>query len=317
MDDRIEFAEDLYPEDKKPKNLKKVKGEVNLITGLRLAKVVAENINKVASFSNKLNNFFPVLKAYFESQFEEFGISNINWHRTTIPVKYDNNSNQEVADIGAKSDVDFVSLPDVQICFPELKDFEQAKLAVHEFYHASSPFNMRLPFSDENESAILERTGLAYAARDPQSQSINMAIEEGMALKSEYDALELLKERFREGYKERVRAIKALKNAKLLPKEIDPNLVVITQLLDNKKGGYTVAFIQRDKAPYELVKYLNEQVVGFFSMVERARLKRQTLSLARSIEKIFGRGSYILIMETKEEDSKRLLLELKSRANSK
>lgn len=199
----------------------------------------------------------------------------------------------------------YVELFDLDISVPELKQLVYLKNLGHELYHSAAKLSFNLTITNEKISYNMENSGAGYGTEETN------ALEEGSAIIFEKEVFNEVKKLFSDKIIDLYNQIK--EHCKKLPTDDIDDLEILVFNEETRENAVS------DNIPYKnsklLVEYIASRIPNFFNILEKARIERKTLDLARAIEKEFGEGSYRKITTASIDEAKELLKELQEIKN--
>lgn len=256
---------------------------------------VAELQEKAVPLSKETEAFIGDTKEHLKEYYAQFGIDNFHFpEQSNILIVSDINGYH-----GGISELGWVAVSERstrgQIDSQELNDFLNAVKIGHELYHSTAQYKL---YVDENETISDDKVGVAYSTEDSSLK----AIEEGLAKNQEKFLRELAAKRFPEGKKIFDEIVKSAQEADA---EINADNILITSYTN---GNATFKRSRDYEESANAVNELEKRIPNFIRLAERARIKHETLALAREVENTLGTGSYREIF-TKPHDKANEILE--------
>ncbi len=218
---------------------------------------------------------------------------------------------EETPGSSGHSSLSHIEIADVHIHDTNLRQLATLKLLAHELYHSIGNYAFAIN-TDKNESGQISTiTAELYASGASYGEAMGKsALEEGAAVIFENEAFEKIKTLFPS---EAVNEYDSLiEQAKKKQQERTPDIydgtVMIRKLNESKEVYETVT---NDYTPsYRLVMYLRSQIPDFDRILEKLRVQRYPLDLAREMEKKFGKGMFNRLVTCKTNEAQALLEEL-------
>ena len=257
-------------------------------------------------FAPELLAFQDKLKEAFEMHFRKLGINHIHWPENVVrsPSFFSGNYQN-------------VGLVHIRAAYSESEDdtskelakYQEAEALTHEIYHSVAPTKFRIGVRKNRRllPIIQERQGFAYA---PLHQNSRPAIEEGMAVKAVVTFRSVIDQSLPNGAY--LRSLLLKQAAQTLPvesvKEIPPELLI----LEMNKGEVSLSSWKYINS-YKLVNFLLDNVPHFEQLAEEMRQKDKVLQFAKAVTKVFGKGTYRLLIEATEDTATDVLKELGAR----
>lgn len=264
------------------------------------AKNIAEIKKNSISLTKEFGKDIPLkinhLYSWIIEDFQQYGFDDIKIPPLFL-TPYDPSSDK-IATAGSNSHIEIRNYSKIEN--KELKQLYFLKLLAHETYHAVSPVSLDLSFKKipETEKYSISykpgATGMVYNETSPEDIG---AFEEGLAVRFEEKIFEKIKTLFSE---ETVQIYESDKES--VKKEFqknnthDPEASPHFILRERAKTKGDLYKVSGYEGCVKLVNYVQSQIPDFEILIEKARLQRKTLDLARAIENQFGEGSYRLIM---------------------
>lgn len=189
----------------------------------------------------------------------------------------------------------------------ELRQLFFLKTLAHELYHSTASASLTIREKIDHEQNLHRdvqiNEGASYDTKDDP-----LLLEEGLAtrfeecifnkIKTEYsaDTVELYEHAAKLGLQH-------------TEKPEDNDIFTIT--LAQEPGTDQITVSASGYLPAKkFVNFLEKEIPEFSNLVEKARLNRETISLARAIENRFGKGSYRLITTAKVVEADQILEKL-------
>ncbi len=196
-----------------------------------------------------------------------------------------------------------------------LRNYIEALYIAHELYHDAAPTSIFVQtVTDESTGHVYhagdsyspDRSGVHYVKASKKGDS--PAVEEGLAMTLQKESRKLAAQHFPEGAKIYTALLDYVIATDPRVGPTGRSLMVITNF-----DGNTVKYgIMQYMNGYLLTNYLSRQIPDFFKLVEHARIRGDTMPLARAIEKRFGKGSYRKIFTTGDSEALKVLEELEA-----
>lgn len=195
----------------------------------------------------------------------------------------------------------------------ELKQIEFLNVLAHELYHSTSKIS--LDYTENSPQVSVGNYGASYY-RDGVAHG--MALEEGLAYIFQEIAYKEIKKMFEKKYTDAYDTAIAIgvKNESNRHNISIKRAQLSRLTLTDNQGNFSfdIAYKKENDDSVVLVEYLFKEIPNFVTIIENARVRRQTLELARVIEKRFGEGSYRLVTTAKVEDAESVLKGLMSKS---
>lgn len=183
----------------------------------------------------------------------------------------------------------------------DLRDYLEARVIFEELWHSTATARYKTePGKDQPGVYIaIENSGFAYHKKEGDKYVTYTAFEEGMAQHASDEFIDdLMATQLPEGHRKFFDYAK-----KNNIRTWDTSLI--------KQKGDNVQFGVTHQGPRELAsEVLYGGFKGTIGLLERARITHETISLAREIEQIYGKGSYKMIMTASEESASDVAKEL-------
>lgn len=201
---------------------------------------------------------------------------------------------------------------DMNIEDKDLKQLAMLRSVMHEAYHSTFSYSVGVRNNIKADQKVgidiqIEAGGAGYLNALGKS-----ALEEGAAISVESKMLEKINSLFPvevgNKYEELINKGATLFLAK--GQDVDKQSVYLVQ---SKKNGTNTYSNSGYAGSRRLVVYLASKIPDFDKKLEKLRIHRQALDLARAIEERFGKEVFRKIVTCKPEDASSLLEELKSK----
>lgn len=268
------------------------------------------------------------IKSEMEKYFQRFGVENIQWPEivyTDKKLDFVEPGLDGIAlpgivvitDVGEHEFIQRLKNSKSQTEHPltpqEEENYKNIGLSyslAHELFHSTSPTIIVESIAKANKIAKffgkkdkiafnIDRTGLRYPKNKKHDDGDS--IEEGLAMLAQFGMDYVIEKHFpseMKFFKEaRIEALRAMDDNRIPIESVGPTFDPPITYPDNTN----------------LTKELMENVPDFENLAVRARVKHETLTLAKAIEKIYGVGSYRQIMLSTEMTAHKTLNSLLNR----
>jgi len=194
----------------------------------------------------------------------------------------------------------------------EVADYIIMMSASHELYHATSPGKYTLVErkgqNGKTTQPCIERYGLRYYSIYGQVNKDNHsgAYEEGLAVLSESRQKDVIDKHF-------PLASRFFKQLNDRYKDKMP----VGKLTDGDLSFYPTRYPESTKMVVTLHTIMRSAGFNIEKLEEEARVNHKTLQLARSIDGVFGQGTYLEIVRANEETASKITDLLESRLTSR
>lgn len=250
--------------------------------------------------SEKLNK----AQKFFKDEFKNRGIQ-----RPLMRQALFKKQNMLESGKGATAYATHIEMFNLDIGDKELKQLVVFKTLFHEMYHFVSNFSISIEFGklENDELGIKINTNAAGAGYNEAVSS--SALEEGAAVSFENQIFEKIRKLFSKETLDKYDSLiqSGFDNFPRDKTYVTKDSLHIISSNDGEPNGFNENYIH----PLRLVKYLESQIPDFNTKLEKLRVNRESLELARSIEARFGEGMFRKIVTCKVGDAETLINELK------
>lgn len=192
-----------------------------------------------------------------------------------------------------------------------LKQMAILKVVSHELYHSTGKFSVGVEQKKGLDGTIGINTNMDAAGAGYLNAVGVSALEEGAAMRFETKIFEKIKKLFPVDSVSEYNTIinRGVETFAHKGKEVNEECISILE----KKAGEAAIFSESNyTGSYNLVKYLEFEVADFNLKLEKLRVDRYSLDLARAIEGRFGDGAFRVLTTCKPADAGSLLAKFKS-----